>query len=416
MTNTKQFKNKNFFKRNVDSLSNRIQLHWFPNYNFETVNQISNQKLITTKKRFGNFLQNFFFSLLLPIFFILTFPYAIVTRIKSFSKTLSIKLKHKAKHKKTRVKVLTIGNILLGGVGKTPAVIAIAKKLNSMGFTVAIISRGYAGHKHRINKDPELIHDDEETQALAKYFGDEPTLIHKATSLPVCVCINRSLAVHKLVKTYPKLDFIISDDGLQTNHQISQKKILIIDDRLLGNGYCLPFGPLRERWPTDYQIDLAVLNLSCLEQVNRAALAKIVEAKNIGAFYNARLTTPFWKTLAGNRMIEFNEIKKIANQEKDILFSTKRVLAFAGIGVPSKFFKCVQSLNIKFDELPLTNHATDLEEILDSIDLTVYKLLLTTEKDAIKLSRKNGKFKDKVWVLMTELCLPENFYDALVKD
>jgi tetraacyldisaccharide-1-P 4'-kinase len=84
--------------------------------------------------------------------------------------------------------------------------------------------------------------------------------------------------------------------------------------------------------------------------------------------------------------------------------------------VPSKFFKCVQSLNITFDELPLKNHAKDLEEILDSIDLTVYKLLLTTEKDAIKLSKKNGKFKDKVWVLMTELCLPENFYDALVKD
>jgi tetraacyldisaccharide 4'-kinase len=372
--------------------------------------------LITPKKKSGNFLQNFFFSLLLPIFFILSFPYASATRIKSFFKTLNIKLQNKEKHRKTRVKVLTIGNILLGGVGKTPAVIAIAKKLNSKGFKVAIISRGYAGQKHQINKDPELIHDDEETQTLAKYFGDEPTLIHKATSLPVCVCINRSLAIHKLVKTYPKLDFIISDDGLQTNHQISQKKILIIDDRLLGNGYCLPFGPLRERWPTDYQIDLAVLNLSCLEQVNRAALAKIVEAKNIGAFYNARLTTPFWKTLAGNRMIEFNEIKKIANQEKDILFSTKRVLAFAGIGVPSKFFKCVQSLNITFDELPLKNHAKDLEEILDSIDLTEYKLLLTTEKDAIKLSIKNGKFKDKVWVLMTELCLPENFYDALVKD
>ena len=84
--------------------------------------------------------------------------------------------------------------------------------------------------------------------------------------------------------------------------------------------------------------------------------------------------------------------------------------------MPSKFFKCVQALNIKFDELPLNNHAKDLEEILDSIDLTEYKLLLTTEKDAIKLSKKNGKFKNKVWVLMTELYLPENFYDALVKD
>ena len=416
MTKTKQFKNKNFFKKYVGCLSERLQLHWFPHYNFKTINQINKPELITPKQKLGNFLQNFFFSLLLPIFFILSFPYSTVTRVKSLVKTFIIKLKHKTKHKQTRVKVVTIGNILLGGVGKTPAVIAIAKKLNSRGFIVAIISRGYAGQKHQINKDPELIHDDEETQTLAKYFGDEPTLIHKATSLPVCVCINRSLAIHKLVKTYPKLDFIISDDGLQTNHQISQKKILIFDDRLLGNGYCLPFGPLRERWPTDYQIDLAVLNFSCLERANRAELAKIVEAKNIGAFYNARLTTPYWKTLTGNRMIGFNEIKKIAKQEKDILFSTKRVLAFAGIGVPSKFFRCVQSLNITFDELPLNNHAKDLEEILDSIDLTIYKLLLTTEKDAIKLSKKNGKFKDKVWVLMTELCLPENFYDALVKD
>ena len=416
MTKTKQLKNKNFFKRNVDCLSERLQLHWFPNYNSKKVNQSSNQELITPKKKSGNFLQNFFFSLLLPIFFILSFTYASATRIKSFFKTLNIKLENKEKHRKTRVKVLTIGNILLGGVGKTPAVIAIAKKLNSKGFKVAIISRGYAGQKHQINKEPELIHDDEETQTLAKYFGDEPTLIHKATALPVCVCINRSLAIHKLVKTYPRLDFIISDDGLQTNHQISQKKILIIDDRLLGNGYCLPFGPLRERWPTHYQIDLALLNFSCLERVDGAELAKIIEAKNIGAFYNARLTTPYWKPLTGNRMIGFDEIKKIAKQEKDIFFSKKRVLAFAGIGVPSKFFKCVQSLNITFDELPLKNHAKDLEEILDSIDLTVYKLLLTTEKDAIKLSKKNGKFKDKVWVLMTELCLPENFYDALVKD
>ena len=94
----------------------------------------------------------------------------------------------------------------------------------------------------------------------------------------------------------------------------------------------------------------------------------------------------------------------------------KKVLAIAGIGVPNKFFLTLKSLGLDFDALPLINHEKDINDIINRVDISNYDLILTTEKDGVKLTLENKEIAKKLWKLITELHLPGDFYRKLIEE
>jgi tetraacyldisaccharide 4'-kinase len=143
------------------------------------------------------------------------------------------------------VPVIVVGNVLSGGVGKTPVVIALVQYLMVRGVDVGVISRGYG---RKINP---LVDDCREVLpgSAPDEVGDEPLLIRLRTRAPVFVARDRVQAAEALLKAHPRVQIIVADDGLQHYALQRDAEICVFDDRGLGNGWTLPAGPLRELWP-----------------------------------------------------------------------------------------------------------------------------------------------------------------------
>ena len=315
--------------------------------------------------------------------------------------------------KNKNCKLITVGNVLVGGVGKTPTVLAITKQLRSEGFNVAVVTKGYAGEKLNLNNAPEIIPNNISNFEAARYFGDEPTLISRLSSVPVCVAKDRTLAIEHLISHNPALDYIVADDGIQSLHQFSEKKILVFDERIMGNGYCLPYGPMREPWPTPYFIDAVILNFPAGHKIKRSSLNKILSKDNISQIFESKLVIKCWENLERKR-IGCSEIHNLSEIKSKA--GTKKVLAVAGIGVPNKFFSTLKSLGLDFDALPLNNHEKDINDIIKRVDISNYDLVLTTEKDGVKVALKDKEIVRKLWKLITELHLPDDFYRKLIEE
>ena len=144
------------------------------------------------------------------------------------------------------VPVIVVGNVVAGGAGKTPVVLAIAAHLQQQGIRVGIISRGYGRSTQAcLEVTPDR---------PAQEVGDEPALLRQRTGAPVFVASRRVQAARALLASYPQTQVILSDDGLQHLRLGRDLEIGVFDDRGVGNGFLLPAGPLREPWPR--QLDL----------------------------------------------------------------------------------------------------------------------------------------------------------------
>ncbi len=139
------------------------------------------------------------------------------------------------------VPVIVVGNVMAGGTGKTPIVIALVQHLQARGLQVGVISRGYG----RRSRDCREVHDG----ACVSDVGDEPALIKRITSASVFVAANRLEAARSLLAQHPATQVIVCDDGLQHLQLQRDIEICVFDDRGIGNGWLLPAGPLREPWP-----------------------------------------------------------------------------------------------------------------------------------------------------------------------
>ncbi|MEE4185152.1 MAG: tetraacyldisaccharide 4'-kinase [Gammaproteobacteria bacterium] len=250
------------------------------------------------------------------------------------------------------VPVVIVGNITAGGSGKTPVVIWLCQALVRAGYRPAIVSRGYGG---TVRGEPHRVTAEDSPERV----GDEPLLMHHATRLPVCVCSDRVRAVRLAAECGANV--VVADDGLQHYALRRQVELIVVDgERLFGNGYRLPAGPLRESVSRLAEADAVLIN------GGDAALAGIrFELQPLAA-----------------RRLASSDISRPLQE-----FAGTRVWAVAGIGNPGRFFLTLKAFGIVIDPVPLTDHAqTDLAELQRRRAQPV----LMTEKDAVKYPDAEG--------------------------
>lgn len=276
------------------------------------------------------------------------------------------------------IPVIVVGNISVGGTGKTPLVIWLASHLKKLGYKPGIVSRGYGGDAQYWpqqvlpGSDPSVV-------------GDEPVLIASRTKCPVSVGPDRVIAA-LAVQEYTDCDVIISDDGMQHYALGRDIEIAVIDgDRGLGNGFCLPAGPLRERVGRLDKVDMVVSN---------------------GASGRGRFVMLLKQTAVIN-LAHPEQVKSLEDFVGD-----GKVHAIAGIGNPERFFKQLEMAGLKVERHEFPDHhefrPDDLEAFGDAT-------LLMTEKDAVKCKRFAQPHH---WFVRAEAELPDTFeyrLDKLVK-
>lgn len=244
------------------------------------------------------------------------------------------------------VPVIIVGNLSVGGNGKTPVVIWLVEQLKQQGLRVGVISRGYGSQAdtYPLRVTP---------QTDTRQGGDEPVLIAKRTQVPVCISPNRQQAIELLLQHQP-CDVIISDDGLQHYKLQRDAEIVVMDaERGIGNGWLLPAGPLRERPDRLQNVDLVIGN------------------GKANAYTDVVMTlTPHYA------------INLVTGEQRE-LTAFQHVTAIAGIGNPQRFFTMLQGLAIQLSHThAFQDHQKFEPHQFDQFDPN--QPLLMTEKDAVK--------------------------------
>lgn len=263
------------------------------------------------------------------------------------------------------VPVVIIGNINVGGVGKTPLTLALIHSFQQHGIQVGLVSRGYGG----THREPCEV----TSETPASLVGDEPLLL-AASGAPVVVGRDRVAAARKLVERHPGLDLILSDDGLQHYRLARDLELVVMEGaRGVGNGHLLPNGPLREPVSRLGRIDALVVNGPDLAGVPLpAAIPRFTMMLQASDCYLA--SDPSVRAMPG-------------------AFAGKRVVALAGIGHPERFFATARGLGI---ELAATFAFPDHHPFVAGDIPSDADVVLVTTKDAVKLRHLNHA---RLWVL-----------------
>ncbi|MEG9532177.1 tetraacyldisaccharide 4'-kinase [Mannheimia indoligenes] len=246
------------------------------------------------------------------------------------------------------VPVLVVGNISVGGNGKTPAVVWLVEQLQQRGVKVGVVSRGYGG-KNKVF--PQLV----TQQSSAEIVGDEPVLIVQRTNVPLAVSPNRQQSIELLLSQF-ELDLIITDDGLQ--HYALQRDLewVVVDGkRRFGNGFVLPAGGLRELPSRLNSVDAIICNGGIAKSNEHLMSLEPSSAVNL-----------------------------LTNEYRPLSEFSQPCVAIAGIGHPPRFFTMLGKLGIPLAKTQgFADHqdfdANQLKALADS-----QTPLLMTEKDAVK--------------------------------
>jgi tetraacyldisaccharide 4'-kinase len=266
------------------------------------------------------------------------------------------------------VPVIVVGNIFIGGTGKTPLTIWLAAALRAAGFTPGIISRGHGGKEAL----PRAVTVD----ASAADVGDEPLLIARRTGCPVVVGRVRADAGLALLAAHPEVDVLITDDGLQHYALARDIELVLFDGRGVGNGWLLPAGPLRE--PPSRRRDFTVVNAPHLSPELAAAVGP----------------RPFQMQLLGRHA---ERLAAPCERVDLAALQGRRIVAAAGIGNPGRFFAMLKAAGLAFAELPLPDHHDFRDNPFAGVDADV---ILVTEKDAVKCGQiENLKNDPRLWVV-----------------
>jgi tetraacyldisaccharide 4'-kinase len=310
------------------------------------------------------------------------------------------------------VPLVIVGNIRVGGTGKTPAVLAIAKKLHLHGFKPGIVSRGYQSNSSNLKLVPEEV----TPESLPSEHGDEPCYMAQQLAhqqIPIMVHSNRVKAAKALLIKHPEVNVIISDDGLQ-HYKLKRWpareggrdiELVIRDARGEGNRWLMPAGPLREK--SDRARDFT-LNIGSSDSARtEAAPLFFQDAPN---FSLPVKTDQLYQLTAPNRRMALDDITQLLNPNEAI---EKQILAAAGLGNPKKFFDLLKSTGLRFQEMALPDH---FDFATNPFKENTAKVILITEKDAVKCKQLNDyKDDERIWVLPITVDLPNDFVAQMLE-
>lgn len=263
------------------------------------------------------------------------------------------------RQQKVGVPVVVVGNMIAGGAGKTPTVLALLKLLERRGWRVGVISRGHGRKGANVRAVDSL--------SPPQAVGDEPLLIHRRSGVPVVVARNRVQAAQHLLKLHPEVNLIVSDDGMQHRALHRDIQILVFDERGVGNGWLLPAGPLREPLPAH------------------------CPARTLVVYNAATPSTPLPGHVATRGLIglvEWLPWRAGETASAEALAALKQrsatniVWAAAGIAQPSRFFALLAQAGILVSPLPLPDHY----DFAEGAPWPPGALVVVTEKDAVKLN------------------------------
>jgi tetraacyldisaccharide 4'-kinase len=273
-----------------------------------------------------------------------------------------------ARREKLPVPVIVVGNVVAGGAGKTPALIAIVDHLKARGLNAGVISRGYgrAGSSGLMEVAPDSHPGD---------VGDEPLLIKLRCDVPVFVAQTRAEAGRGLLTAHPEVQVLVSDDGLQHHALERDIEVCVFDDRGTGNGWLLPAGPLRESWPRRADI---VLRPASLEQ------------DIVG--HDVRRILASYAVQADGTLRPLNDL-------------TGGIHAVAGIANPEAFFRMLREKEVPLVRWSALPDHHDFERLKTDDDA----VLLCTEKDAVKLWR----IRPDAWAVPLLLEIAPSFWERL---
>ncbi len=280
------------------------------------------------------------------------------------------------------VPVVVVGNLVVGGAGKTPTTIALVLALRELGWTPGVVSRGYGRKDHALRFVDVDRH--------AEQVGDEPLLIARRTHAPVVVSRHRVLAARALLEAHPEVNLILADDGLQHHALARDAQIIVIDERGFGNGLLLPAGPLRETPGAEPPArSLVLYNAS---RASTAWSGAVVERKLSGV-----LTLSAWHRGGLPHTDNLIELRKHTD-----------IVAAAGIAVPERFFNMLKAWDLSFEALALPDH----DPWSEPPALKPGQILLVTEKDAVKIP-PDSPLALRTWVAPLDFVLPPSLIDSL---
>ena len=283
---------------------------------------------------------------------------------------------------KLAVPVIVVGNLVAGGAGKTPTVMAIVRLLRERGFRPGVVSRGYG------RTGADLV--DVQLDTPAARCGDEPLLLRLRTGVPVMVGRDRVAAGRELLRQHPHLDVVVSDDGLQHWQLARDVQVLVFDERGAGNGWLLPAGLLRERVP------LAVPPRTLVLYNADAASTPLPGELAVRSLAGVVSLVDWWKGQAASR----SALEALKGRS---------IVAAAGLARPQRFFDMLRASGLNIEAMALPDHHgySELPWPTQTADVVV------TEKDAVKLDpARMGR--TRVWVAALDLRTHPSFDAALL--
>ncbi len=281
--------------------------------------------------------------------------------------------------------VIVIGNITVGGAGKTALLIALALELKERKFSPGIVSRGYGASSGSFPLDVTADSDPDEC-------GDEPVLIAASTDCPVVVDPDRPAAVAHLLAEH-KVNVVLSDDGLQHYRLHRDIEIAVVDGaRLFGNGLPLPAGPLREPRQRLHEVDFVVVNGEPAEELEVPV-----------PLYQATMEPHSLVNLASG------EERSFAGAPFHVGHTLQLV---SGIGNPERFYSLMENLPYPLARIEFPDHHKFSAEDFEGERVDIHQPIVMTEKDAVKCRRfATANF----WALRAEMKLPPAFVKDLLK-
>jgi len=291
--------------------------------------------------------------------------------------------------------VVVVGNLSVGGTGKTPVVCWLVERLQELGYRPGVVTRGYGGS----NRAPHLVRESDDAAAV----GDEPLLLARRTRAPVAVGRDRPAAAQILVDA--GCDVIVSDDGLQHYALSRDCEIVVIDaERGFGNGHLLPAGPLREGASRLATVDAIVVNGTGVGTGT---------GQPAGGEPGAALTA--WggqpHRVFGMHLKASQAVSLLDSSARDLhAFAGQRVHAVAAIGNPRRFFRMLRSFGLQVSPHELPDHAA-----VESADIEFGDSLpvLMTEKDAVKCQRLA---RAQHWYVPVSVCFDRVASDGVAND